>query len=72
MKRPLILGLFILFTDQILKWYFQTWFDGKRWLISDNWGFTYITNPGIWLKSDISNSTMLIIQIYALIVWVYL
>jgi lipoprotein signal peptidase len=71
LKRPIAFGILILSFDQLLKWYFQTNFAGKRLMLLGNWGFTYLTNPGIWLKKDISDSLMLAIQIYALLVWVY-
>ncbi|MGE5682569.1 MAG: signal peptidase II [Bacillota bacterium] len=71
MKRPFIFGILILSFDQLLKWYFQSHFAGRRLILLSNWGFTYVTNPGIWLNKDISNSSMLIVQIYALSVWIY-
>jgi hypothetical protein len=49
MKRAINISLIILLMDQLLKWYFQTYFEAKRILLSENFGFTFVTNPGIYI-----------------------
>lgn len=72
MKRPLFLGIFLLFMDQVLKWFFQMNFAGKRVLVFENLGFTYMTNPGIWLDNDISTVTLVVMQVIAMAIWIFM
>ena len=69
MKRPIFLSLIVLLLDQLLKWYFQLNFNfnGKKLILFDNFGFTYKTNPGIWINKEISNYSMFIIQIFVIL-----
>lgn len=66
-KRPLTLAFLTLSIDQLLKFYFQYNFNEKTIIFWDKWGFTYITNPGLWVKSNVTVSQITIIQILILI-----
>lgn len=71
MKRPIILSLIVLALDQLLKLYFQLNFDGKITMFSENFGFTYTTNPGLWINRDISSISLLIIQIGVILLGIF-
>lgn len=70
LKRSLLFGIVIIIIDQFLKWYFQTYFAGKRLLLYNNWGFTYMINYGLWINTNISKVLLAVIQILAVIFWV--
>jgi len=69
LRRPVLFGIMLIIADQLLKWYFQTYFEGKRILLLNNFGFTYTINHGLWIKPDISKELLAIIQILAAIIW---
>lgn len=72
MKRAIMIGSVIVIIDQLLKFYFQFNFEGIKILFNKNWGFTFVTNPGITLDQGITDNTVLFIQIYVMIVLVLL
>lgn len=44
MKRALLFGIIFLTIDQLLKLYFQLFFQDKTMYLFNQWGFTYVTN----------------------------
>ena len=70
MKRPLLLSLIIISFDQILKWYFQTNFHDKKILLFDDFGFTYVVNPGIYISMNISEISILLLQLFVVSIWI--
>ena len=69
MKRAFLLALSLILSDQLLKWYFQNHFNNQSVLIFDQIGFTYVTNPGIYVSSNISDLSIVLLQIFVLAVW---
>ncbi len=69
MKRAFLLALSLILSDQLLKLYFQTQFHNHKILIFDKLGFTYVTNPGIYISLNISDLSILLLQIFVLAVW---
>lgn len=69
MKRAAIISSIVLIIDQVLKFYFQFNFDGIKLLLSKDWGFTFVTNPGITVNQNLSDSSVLFIQLYVLAVF---
>ena len=72
MKRALILSSILLATDQIIKWFFQTNFVNKKLILFGEIGFRYITNPGIYISHNISDLSILLLQLFVLSVWILL
>lgn len=70
LKRAFLLALSLILSDQMLKWFFQTQFNSQRVLLTDNIGFTYVTNPGIYVSSNISELSIVLLQIFVLAVWI--
>lgn len=72
MKRALSFSLLIITLDQILKWYFQTNFHHQKIMLLDKFGFTYVTNPGLYVSLTISDLSIFILQIFVFSVWILL
>ncbi len=72
MKRALIFSIGLISLDQILKLFFQFNFVNEKFLIAKNWGFTFVTNPGITLNYWISPMQIFAIQILQLFALVIL
>ena len=72
MKRAFTFSFVILSIDQILKWFFQMNFHDKKLLLIDKLGFTFVTNPGLYVSLNISDLTIIILQIFVISVWVIL
>ena len=72
MKRALTLSLLLISFDQILKRFFQTNFYDKKLMFLDMLGFTYVTNPGLYVSQNISDLTIVILQIFVVSVWILL
>lgn len=72
MKRALILSSILLSTDQIIKWFFQNNFVNKKFMLFDDFGFRYVTNPGIYISLNISDLSILLLQLFVLSVWILL
>lgn len=72
MKRALTLSLILILIDQILKWFFQLNFYDKKFMLLDKLGFTYVTNPGLYISLNISDLSIIILQIFVFAVWILL
>ena len=70
MKRAVFFSAILLVVDQLLKWYFQSYFVGKTLHLVKGFGLTYTTNPGIWVNKIISTGALLLIQVVAFFVWI--
>ena len=72
MKRAISLSAIFLVIDQLVKWYFQNYFVGRSLHIVSGFGFTYTTNPGIWLNNNISTVALLFLQVLAIFFWIFI
>ena len=70
MKRAVFFSAILLVVDQLLKWYFQSYFVGKTVQLVKGFGLTYTTNPGIWVNKNISTEVLLFVQVVAFFVWI--
>lgn len=50
----------------MLRFYFQLHFSNRevRW---GSWGFTYVINEGLWIKSEVSPGQFVVLQLLALV-----
>ena len=70
MKRALTLSLILISLDQLLKLYFQMNFFDKKLMLLEKLGFTYVTNPGLYVSLNISDLSIFILQIFVIAVWI--
>ena len=47
-------------------------FYDKKWMLLDKLGFTYVTNPGLYISLNISDLTIFILQFFVVSVWIVL
>lgn len=66
LKKVFRLFIILLIMDQVLKFYFQFFFFGKR-IQWKRWGFTYKRNYGTWLIPDATREIIIILVIGCII-----